>query len=154
MSRSGYVDDDGGDVLQFGRWRGVVASAIRGKRGQTLLKEMLAAMDAMPIKRLVADELESTDHVSCSHWGLHEATGVCAIGTVGSARGVDMAKLDPEDYGAVASTFDIAEPLAQEIVWINDEAGFYKETPEQRFTRVRAWVAASIKQSPQESASE
>jgi hypothetical protein len=39
------------------RWRGAVASAIRGGRGQAFLREMLAAMDAMPVKRLVANEL-------------------------------------------------------------------------------------------------
>lgn len=144
MSRSGYVDD-WDDDLQFGRWRGVVASSIRGRRGQKLLKEMLAALDAMPIKRLVANELEAPDLVSFSHWGLIEAPGVCAIGAVGKARGVDMTNLDPEDYNSVAGTFNIAEPLAQEIVWMNDEAGPFRETPEQRFARMRKWVASQIK---------
>lgn len=144
MSRSGYCDDID-DILQFGRWRGVVASSIRGKRGQAILREMLAAMDAMPLKRLVADELEAPDLVSFSHWGLIEAPGVCAIGTVGRARGVDMTKLDPEDYSSVAGAFDIAEPLAQEIVWMNDESGPRRETPEQRFVRMREWIVANIK---------
>jgi hypothetical protein len=144
MSRSGYVDDCD-DYLQFGRWRGVVASSIRGKRGQKILKEMLAALDAMPIKRLVANELEATDLVSFSHWGMIKAPGVCAIGAVGKARGIDMASLDPDDYSSVAGAFDIAEPLAQEIVWMNDEAGPWRETPEQRFARMREWVASKIK---------
>lgn len=144
MSRSGYVDDCDDD-LQFGRWRGVVASSIRGRRGQKLLKEMLAALDAMPIKRLVANELEAPDLVSFSHWGPIEAPGVCAIGAVGKARGVDMTNLDPDDYSSVAGAFDIAEPLAQEIVWMNDEAGPWRETPEQRFIRMREWVASQIK---------
>jgi hypothetical protein len=154
MSRSGYVDDYDEDYLQMGRWRGMVASAIRGRRGQTLLKEMLAAMDAMPIKRLVANELEAPDLIPCSHWGLYEATGVCAIGTVGRARGVDMTKLDPEDYDSVAGTFDIAAPLAQEIVWMNDEAGPRKETPEARFIRIRSWVVKQIRAPAQSSPQE
>lgn len=147
MSRSGYIDDID-DVLQFGRWRGIVASSIRGKRGQSLLKEMLAAMDAMPIKRLVANELEAPDMVSFSHWGLIEAPGVCAIGSVGRARGVDMTNLDPEDYNSVAGAFDIAEPLAQEIVFMNDEGGPWKETPEHRFERMRAWIVSKINEGP------
>ena len=81
-------------------WRGRVASSIRGKRGQAFLKEMLAALDAMPEKKLIANELE---HNGC----------VCAIGSVGKARGVDMTDLDPENYERVAATFDIASPLAQ-----------------------------------------
>lgn len=144
MSRSGYGDDCD-DVLQFGRWRGIIASTIRGKRGQAFLKEMLAALDAMPVKRLIANELAGPDLLPCSHWGLFEAESVCAIGAVGKMRGVDMAALDPDEYESVASTFKISAPLAQEIVWENDEAGPWKETPEQRFVRVRKWVASKIK---------
>lgn len=130
MSRSGYSDDCDGWALI--RWRGVVASAIRGKRGQAFLTEMLAAMDALPEKQLVAWELEAHGQV-------------CAIGSVGLARGVDMSKLDPEDSATVAGAFGIAEPLAQEIVWMNDEAGPWKETPEQRFARMRQWIASNIR---------
>ena len=44
MSRSGYGDDYGDDdPLAIGRWRGAVNSAIRGKRGQQTLREILAA---------------------------------------------------------------------------------------------------------------
>ena len=55
MSRSGYCDDL--DPLDLGRWRAQVASAIRGKRGQKLLKELLTALDSMPKKELIANEL-------------------------------------------------------------------------------------------------
>src|SRR5687768_15930996 len=104
MSRSGYVDDMD-DQWALIRWRGAVKSAMRGKRGQAFLREMLAAMDALPEKKLVAMELEADGHV-------------CAIGSVGRARGVDMSAIDPEDYGKVAYTFGIVEPMAQEIVFI------------------------------------
>ncbi len=130
MSRSGYTEDCD-DQWAHIRWRGAVASAIRGKRGQAFLTEMLAAMDALPEKQLVAWELEAGGQV-------------CAIGSVGRVRGVDMGRLDPEDYSAVANTFGIAEPLAQEIVWMNDEAGPWKETPEQRFDRMRRWVERNL----------
>lgn len=145
MSRSGYVDDFDDDNLQFGRWRGVVASTIRSKRGQAFLKEMLAALDAMPVKRLVAEELATPDLIPCSHWGLYETESVCAIGAVGKARGVDMEAIDPDDYDGVAGKFGIAAPMAQEIVWINDEGGEYRETPESRYDRVRKWVSNQIR---------
>jgi hypothetical protein len=144
MSRSGYIDDSD-DQWQLIKWRGAVASAIRGKRGQLFLLEILASLDAMPIKRLVANELETPDLIPCSHWGLFEAESVCAIGAVGKRRGVDMKALDPEDYGGVAVKFGIAEPLAQEIVYVNDECGTLRETPEARFQRVRAWVVSQIR---------
>ena len=132
MSRSGY-SDDGEDGWQLIMWRGAVASAIRGRRGQAFLKEMLAALDAMPVKRLVADDLEKDGEV-------------CAIGSVGKARGTPMAGIDPEDYGAIAKAFGISEALAREAMFVNDESWFAETTPEARFTRVRAWVAAQIKE--------
>lgn len=142
MSRSGYSDDC--DGWQLICWRGMVASAIRGKRGQLFLLEMLAALDALPVKRLAANELEAPDIIPCSHWGMFEAESVCAIGAVGKRRGVDMTKLDPDDYNTVAGTFGIAEPLAQEIVYMNDDWG-YRETPEARFSRMRAWIVSQIR---------
>ena len=129
MSRSGYSED--GDECSYAMWRGAVASAIRGRRGQALLREMLAALDAMPDKRLIAEELEQD---GC----------VCALGAVGRARGLDMASLDPEDSDTVAAEFGIAHALACEILYMNDEYGPRKETPEERFIRMRKWVENKI----------
>ncbi len=145
MSRSGYIDDRD-DQWAGIMWRGAVASAMRGRRGQDFLKEMMAAMDALPTKRLVANELEAPDLIPCSHWGLFEAESVCAIGAVGKTRGVDMSKIDPEDYASVANQFGIAQAMAQEIVYVNDEWGGWRETPEHRFARVREWVACQIRE--------
>lgn len=142
MSRSGYCDDMD-DQWAHIRWRGVVASSIRGRRGQAFLTEMLATLDAMPVKRLIANELAVPIKCRCS-WCQSQGAAVCAIGAVGRSRGVDMDKLDPEDPYGVAGVFGIATPLAQEIVYMNDE-GWYGQTPEQRFDRMRAWVASLIK---------
>lgn len=129
MSRSGYVDEL--EVLDFGRWRGIVASAIRGKRGQRLLKELVAAMEAMPNKALISEALE---------WeGQH-----CALGVVGAARGIEMGSIDPFCEYEVANAFDIAPALAQEIAYINDEGTYRAETPEQRWERVYAWAKSKI----------
>lgn len=128
MSRSGYSED----CENIAIWRGAVASAIRGRRGQAFLKEMLAALDAMPEKKLV-------------QWELEKGGEVCAIGAVGKVRGVEMSALDPEDRDGVADAFGIAPALACEIVYMNDEA-FWQgvETPEARFVRMREWVARQI----------
>lgn len=132
MSRSGYVDDC--DNWQLIKWRGQVASAIRGKRGQQLLRDTLAALDAMPEKRLVASELETAEGE------------VCTLGAVGRMRGLDLSAIDPEDSELVAQEFGIAEQLAREIVYENDERVPYGETPEQRWTRMREWVVKHIKE--------
>lgn len=132
MSRSGYTDDCDYDWWSHIRWRGQVASSIRGKRGQEFLRALLKALDDLPEKRLIANELEADGNV-------------CTIGALGRARGLDMAKLDPEDSAAVSGAFNIAEPLAREIVFLNDECG-WNETPEQRWARMRRDIASMIKE--------
>lgn len=129
MSRSGYTDD-GENVAM---WRGQVASAIRGKRGQAFFIEMVEALDALPEKKLIA-------------YDLHQPSGaVCAIGSVGLRRGVDMAPLDPEDSQQIAKAFGIAHQLVAEIEYMNDEAVWYKETPEARWARMRAWALSHVR---------
>lgn len=132
MSRSGYEESDGsGDNWANICWRGAVASALRGQRGQAFLRELLAALDALPVKELVEGELEYNGQV-------------CALGAVGKARGIDMSQIDVYDSRLVAHTFGIADAMAREIEWMNDHS-LYEITPAKRFARVRDWVAGNIK---------
>jgi hypothetical protein len=109
MSRSGYCDDYGDDdPLALGRYRAQVNSAIRGKRGQALLRELLASLDAMPVKELVAGELEADGQF-------------CALGVVGQARGLNLANIDTYDVESLGFKFNIADQLAREIMWVNDD---------------------------------
>lgn len=131
MSRSGYSDD----AENVAMWRGAVASAIRGRRGQAFLKETLAAFDALPERKLIENNLVEKDGA------------VCALGAVGKARAMDLQKIDPEDSETVASAFGLAHAMACEIMFVNDEGVGYwaKETPEQRFERMRRWVESKIR---------
>lgn len=133
MSRSGYSDDLHPQELAL--YRGAVESAIRGKRGQKLLSDIKEAMEALPVRRLIAGELEASD-------GSGE---VCALGAVGRARGIVMRNLDPENRYQIAAHFDCAEALAAEIVFENDDAGRMSETPEERWIRVHAWVVENLR---------
>ena len=129
MNRSGYSDD--GDNWQLIKWRGQVASSIRGKRGQAFLRELVEALDAMPEKRLIADDLQSGDNV-------------CAIGSVGVRRGIDMSKFDPDDYDGIAASFGITHQLVREIEWMNDD-GLWRATPERRWQFMRDWAVSQLK---------
>jgi hypothetical protein len=131
MSRSGYTEDSE-DQWQFIRWRGAVTSAIKGKRGQAFLKEMLAAMDALPERKLISEKL--VDEYDGS---------VCAIGAVGKARGLDMENVDPEDAESVAAFFGIPHALAAEIEYINDD-WYYRDSAEERYRKMREWVEKQI----------
>lgn len=152
MSRSGYTDDND-DPLANGRWRAQVKSAIRGKRGQAFLRELAAAMDAMPEKVLIAEELIS------------EEGDCCTIGVVCKARGIDVKGVDfhcPENVGALVG---IADQMAAEIEYKNDECGEryekvpvpttspygagwtwlrVEETPAERWQRMRKWVDSQL----------
>lgn len=130
MSRSGYDDDCDGWALI--RWRGAVKAAIRGKRGRALLVELRDALDAMPEKMLIAHEL------------VDAGGDFCTLGVIGKARGLALQEIDPEDSDKVAQLFGIAPALAKEIVFMNDEATWYDETPQQRWIRMRNWVEQAI----------
>lgn len=161
MSRSGYTDDCEGLNL----WRGAVERSIRGKRGQAALKELAAAMDAMPDKVLAAESLVTGDGQFCT------------LGVLGQARGIDMNAIDPEDWDAVAAKFNLAPAMVREIVYENDEMlDDYKwvdvevygpvrpyerrvrsmrvSIPEevlgpQRWSRMRQWVESNLVKEPQ-----
>jgi hypothetical protein len=109
MSRSGLYEDDGEDHLAHGRWRGAVASAIRGKHGQAFLRELADALDAMPNKWLVAGELQSEDGCNCT------------LGVIAGKRGLDVTSMDIDDYDFIADSLGVNAKIAQEVMWENDE---------------------------------
>lgn len=133
MGRHGYVDDL--DQQAQAMWTGRVLSAIRGQRGQAMLRDLGAALDAMPTKRLVARSLQTQDG------------DVCTLGCLAAAKGMDFTEYsDADEYdlqelnGELAAAFDVAECMVQEIEWNNDECGKHDESPEERWTRMRRWV--------------
>jgi len=110
MSRSGYSDDCDGWALI--RWRGAVNQAIKGARGQALLRELVDALDAMPDKRLYPGSFATADGEFCT------------LGVLGAKRGVKMDDLGNEDDcdpKQVAQRFGIARAMAAEIMYMNDE---------------------------------
>lgn len=130
MSRSGYVEDI--DDQMFNLYRGRVTRAFTGKRGQAFLRELAAAMDAMPEKVLIANELVN-DEGDC-----------CAIGVVCKARGIDTSTIDYEEPEQVGAAVDIAKCMAAEIEYMNDEWD-YRESPDKRWQRMRTWIEKQIR---------
>lgn len=108
MSRSGYCEDGDGVSWALIRYRGAVNAAIKGARGQEFLRHLLATLDAMPDKVLVAGDLEADGQF-------------CALGVAGHVKGLNLAIIDTYDHATLSGTFNIAESLAREIMWVNDE---------------------------------
>ena len=130
MGRSGYSEDID-DQWAYIRWRGRVASAAKGKRGQALFRALLETLDHMPDKRLIAEEMT-------------ESGAYCTLGALGHQRGMDVEHIDPYDHEALGRLFDVAPCLTQEIMFMNDD--WLSESPEERWQRMRNWVASQIKQ--------
>lgn len=135
MSRSGCTDDFGSDnQWDLIRWRGAVKSSIRGNRGQAFLRELIDALDALPRPELMAGSFQ-------------ESGGrVCALGSVGLARGVDLSVFDPEDVYVrehAAEVFGIAPALAAEVMWMNDDAA-WRATDSDRWKIVRDWAKKNL----------
>ena len=140
MGRSGYDEDYDCDSHVLNLYRANVDRSLAGKRGQTFLCELVAALDALPQKALIRNSFV-------------EGEGVCALGAVARMRGIQdrFVGIEVEDDSNVryiAEIFDIAECLAREIMFENDEACFYVETDERRWERVYCWAVRNIKGEP------
>ena len=138
MSRSGYVDN--GDEWALIRWRGAVASAIRGERGQAFLIGLAKLMDEMPVKRLIAHDLVKDGEA-------------CTLGVACMALNIDTSQIifeDPEfgyDEEAtleLSKKLGIAAAMIREIEYENDEGVWGDESPEQRWSRMRNWIEKKI----------
>lgn len=147
MSRHGYQDDID-DPLVYGRWAGRVASAMRGKRGRKLLEELEAALLALPEKKLIAGAFAVPE----------DGCAVCALGAVAVSRKMqtglsreDATKavaaewpVDDDECGDLAAAaFDIAEPMAREIMYWNDE--IYSNNPAGRYQYVLRSVQSALR---------
>jgi hypothetical protein len=137
MSRSGWSDDYDATQWDYIRWAGAQKAAINGARGQTMLRDLVTALDAMPVKELASHEWVRIDGPAC------------ALGVLGRSRGLetDMADLDPDNDQSpdrAAQMLGIAPTLARLVVWENDDAGPWNETPAERWKRIRDWVSRQI----------
>lgn len=153
MSRSGLHEaefDSREDVLAYGRFRAATHSAIRGKRGQKLLCDLRDALDAMPVKELIADKL------------ITPQGEVCAVGCLMQARGIDkIDHIDYADFEGIAKMLGVNEKVIQEIEFLNDQGyaewlplpnvGYNQEfmkrdRPDERWRYLREWVDGWIKE--------
>lgn len=130
MSRSEYTDEID-STWQHIQWRGAVKAAIKGRRGQKLLRDLVTALDAMPVKELITEKLVTPEGA------------VCALGAVGVKRRMRLAHLDPDDHVAVGKAFHVANALVREIVHMNDET-FARATPAARWAAMREWAVARL----------
>ena len=146
MSR--YCDSDDYDYEPWmeGQAAGAMQRAIRGRRGQRLLRDLIDGLDALPVPELAAGALEDPE-TGC----------VCAFGAVRLQRGADAVPLsfdptDPDiDWRYLAKPFDISETLANAVVSQNeyDSKSNGEQSRRRRWQSVRAWAVRNLIQPPQ-----
>lgn len=147
MSRSGYSDDID-DQWALIRWRGAVTSAIKGKRGQSFLKELENVLLSMPNKRLIANSFGRVDGEVCALGSVAFARAKARLGDEAKAiTEVNTSFQDQYDSEGAAAKLGISEALAKEIMFMNDDDyGCFNETPEIRYSRMLEWVRFNLKE--------
>ena len=141
MSRYCDSDDYDWEPWMEGQAAGAMRSAIRGRRGQQLLRDLITGLDALPVPELAAGALEDPE-TGC----------VCALGAVRLQRGAEAVPLsfdltDPDiDWRDLAEPFDISETLANAVISENEYGS--KRNDEQsrrrRWQSVRSWAVGNL----------
>jgi hypothetical protein len=127
--RIAYSEDEGFPG-QFELWQANCDRSLHGKSGQRALRDLEAALLALPDKRLIVGLL--TD----------DEGGVCAVGAYAQYKGVDLLQYDPEDS---AELVGMAAGMPRLVAWAVVEHNDFifdrdDPTPEERYTRVLHWV--------------
>ena len=142
MSR--YWEGESDNPLDWGRYEAAKRSAIRGHRGQKLLRDLIAGLDALPKPELSAGAL-----------GDRRSGCVCALGAVALYRGESFDELAKDNGNwspdEIAPDFDIAPTLANEIVYVNDDwrDSNKAEDRQSRWRHVRAWAIRNLIPTPE-----
>jgi hypothetical protein len=131
--RINYSDDEDFPG-QFQIWQANCRRSLQGKRGQQELRELEAALLALPEKRLIHGALQDDEG------------GVCAIACYGKHKGLDLSKFDPEyESDEVGIAAGMPKLVAWKVVELNDMQLADRYTPEERYEAVLWWVREQIR---------
>lgn len=146
MSRITYAEEEDFPG-QAELWDANRLRSLKGQKGQAALRELEAALLALPSKQLIADELEDAEG------------NVCAIGALaryknyGGSLELPEPKNEFEEHVVsdamikVAGKLSVPRLVAISIIERNDDACAWKrddETPEQRYERILGWIRKQI----------
>lgn len=137
-------------------WEANLERSIRGRKGQAALRELEAALLALPEKRLVANETVGADGMVCAIMALAQHRGYQGDTTLPKQPEWDDPDAENSPYwdefeyeeaveGAmlkIASGIGVPPMVAKAIIYENDNE--YVKTPEARYSRMLAWVQRQI----------
>lgn len=128
---------------QFELWQSNCDRSLLGRRGQNALRELEAALLALPDKRLIAGELDNGD--DC-----------CAVGALARTKETLIDSDDPEEVGIACG---MPRLVAWKTVEVNDiilstkweppskefpHGRSVNLTPEERYEKVLKWVQGCL----------
>ena len=141
--RVNYSEDEdyGG---QFNLWQANCRRSRQGKKGQAALRELEAALLAMPDKRIQKDVLVEPSGEACAIGALmlHRmiSAGMSREQAIEECGAFEP--LDTEDHGV---SFGLPRLVAWSVAVENDE--YYRvESPEERYRRILAWIREELRQ--------
>ena len=169
MSRSSYSDEFGDEFPgQAGLFRANVRRSMRGSDGQARLRELRDALEALPVKALHADIFAGGTNEQPAVCAL----GAWAFKKTGDTLAAREMVTDPDDDVETADSLNAhgwPKLVVFDTIYENDRKAYtymevvgphqspyayyggswpvrYRvdETPEQRYTRVLAWVSDRI----------
>jgi hypothetical protein len=131
VSRISYSEEEDWPG-QFDLWQANCRRSLHGKQGQVELRELKAAIVALPDKRLIHGLLVDEDGE------------VCAIGAYAKYKGLDLYAFDPEDCtDEVGIHAGMTKLVAWKVVEMNDEQLSHL-TPELRYTKMLEWIDSQL----------
>lgn len=153
MSRVSYDNDYNYDPLAAARWDRNSRAVFVSKRGQAILRDLEAALLALPEKRLVEDTFWDTEFIE-------EAESVrlnaCVLGAYARYKGLKATELsglnpfwdEPIDANETADAISQMTPMTFTMAWNlveqNDEY-FGNYTPEQRYDAMLDWIRSHLR---------
>ena len=150
MSRITYAEPNSlEEELRCWAFEGNMARAIKGKKGQRILKELEAALLALPKKRLISDQFATPEGDVCAWAALLLSRTLAAGASRQEAMGAMEKQIDfePNGWNAISGpsqVLKICVPLVWAIVERNEE--YRGKTPEETYERVLNWVQSNIKE--------
>lgn len=129
--RINYTDEEDFSG-QFELWQANCRRSLSGKKGQRELRELRAALLALPEKRLIHGE------------PVDESGDMCAIGVYGKHKGLDLSTFDADyDNEEIGIAGGMPRLVAWKVVEAND-MDFQYLTPEARYIAMLAWVERQL----------
>lgn len=172
MSRSGYSDGDDCDsdaMLRMYGWQANVQRCIGGRKGQAFMWELYLSLEAIPKRELITGALIDHNGGVCSLGSVAVSRRMDV-----PAQWKSTPDSEPDDYEfaqAMGPLFGLKDMLTREVMYINDDDGSHhyvdngltygrigetynpsretrRETPAERWQRVRDWVVSELKGIP------